>query len=97
MLGDLDGGEPAGGERGDVFDHVVFGEPGGMGAQPVLVVDEPAGDLVEPDRAQIGVTPTHPTLQPGPDLQADLDGLGLPATEQRLRGGGVVLGRAGRQ
>ena len=36
-----------------MFDHVVFREPGGMGAQPVLLVDEPAGDLVEADAAQV--------------------------------------------
>ena len=78
-------------------DHVVFGEPGGMGAQPVFVVDQTVGDLVELDRPQIGLTPAHPTLQPGPDLETDVGGFGLPPPEQPLRGGGVVLVRPGRQ
>jgi len=96
-LGDLHGGEPARGEGGDLFDHVMLRELGGVGAQPVLVVDEPAGDLVEPDGAKVGVTPAHPAFQPGPDLEADLGRLRLPTTEQRFRGAGVVLRRAGRQ
>ena len=52
-----------------------------MGAQPVLLVDEMLDDLIEPDSAQVGVTPTHPTFQPGTDLGADLGGFGLPTID----------------
>ncbi len=65
--GDLDGGEPTGGQTGDVFDDVVFGEPGVMSTQPGVLVDETPGDLAELEGSGVrghASTPTAPAAAP---------------------------------
>ncbi len=93
--GDLDGGEPTSGQTGDVFDDVVFGEPGVMSAQARRPRRPDAG---RPRRTRGHGVRGHastPTLQLLPDSKADFGSFGLPPSEQHRRGGGVVLGRAG--
>ena len=52
-------------EASDVFDHVRFGEPRRVGAQPGVLIDEHPDDLLESQRPSRRVAPTHATVQPG--------------------------------
>ena len=63
--------------------------------KPGLWVDQGGGQLLASWAARAPARPSTPPVQVGPDGQAYLGGLGLPAAGQQARGERVVLGRPG--